>query len=187
MRPELPLYRDARAIFQAGVDATDPRAAVLRSLRRNGRQLQVGDEVLDLDHFDRIVVLGAGKAAAEMAAAVEQVVPVDHGMVVVKPGHGVELARVEVRESGHPVPDDAGLEAALHLLDLAAGLGERDHGFLRVAARDVGVSGRAARDVHAEQLDGPLGCHKQAMDLVWRSLGVWPTVLAPVPLVNVIA
>ena len=56
-----------------------------------------------------------------------------------------------------------------------------------VAARDIVIQGQAARDGYADQLDGPLACLKQAMDLVWRMLGVWLTVLALLLLVNVIA
>jgi AmpE protein len=64
---------------------------------------------------------------------------------------------------------------------------EGDNGFLLAAAREVVLSGHAARDGYADQLDGPLGCLKQAMDLIWRNLGVWLTVLALLLLINVIA
>jgi AmpE protein len=67
------------------------------------------------------------------------------------------------------------------------GLFEGNNGFLLAAAREVVTSGRAARDGYADQLDGSLGCLKQAMDLVWRNLGVWLTVLALLLLINVIA
>lgn len=67
------------------------------------------------------------------------------------------------------------------------GLFEGDNGFLLASARLVVYSGRAARDGYADQLDGPLGCLKQAMDLVWRILAVWLTVLALLLLINVIA
>jgi AmpE protein len=67
------------------------------------------------------------------------------------------------------------------------GLFEGNNGFLLSAAREIVLSGRAARDGYADQLTGPLGCLKQAMDLIWRMLGVWLTVLALLLLVNVIA
>jgi len=67
------------------------------------------------------------------------------------------------------------------------GLFEGNNGFLYAAARQVVLTGHAARDGYADQLDGPLGCLKQAMDLVWRMLGVWLTVLAVLLLVDVIA
>jgi AmpE protein len=67
------------------------------------------------------------------------------------------------------------------------GLFEGNNGFLYAAARLVVLTGHAARDGYADQLDGPLACLKQAMDLVWRMLGVWLTVLAILLLVDVIA
>jgi AmpE protein len=67
------------------------------------------------------------------------------------------------------------------------GLFEGNNGFLLTSAREVVLAGRAARDGYADQLDGPLGCLKQAMDLVWRMLGVWLFVLALLLLINVIA
>jgi len=51
----------------------------------------------------------------------------------------------------------------------------------------VVLTGQAARDGYADQLDGPLACLRQAMDVVWRMLGVWLTVLAALLLVDVIS
>ncbi len=66
------------------------------------------------------------------------------------------------------------------------GLFEGGNGFLLASARQIVVSGHAARDGYADQLDGPLASLKQAMDLVWRVLGVWLTVLALLLLVDII-
>ncbi|HYM18411.1 MAG TPA: glycerate kinase [Micropepsaceae bacterium] len=75
----------------------------------------------------RTVVVGAGKAAAAMAAAVEK-----HwrgelsGLVVTRYGHGANCRRIEVAEAGHPVPDQAGVEAAQRMLALVQGLSPDD-------------------------------------------------------------
>lgn len=78
----------------------------------------------------RTVVVGAGKAAAAMAQAVEAHWPADRplsGLVVTRYGHGVgALSRVEVVEASHPVPDAAGQAAARRMLDLVRGLGPDD-------------------------------------------------------------
>jgi glycerate 2-kinase len=78
----------------------------------------------------RTVVVGAGKAAASMARAVEAHWPADKplsGLVVTRYGHGVDpLERIEVVEAAHPVPDAAGHKAASSILDLAKGLGPDD-------------------------------------------------------------
>jgi AmpE protein len=64
---------------------------------------------------------------------------------------------------------------------------EGDNGFLLASARSIVLTGHAARDGYADQLDGPMATLKQAMDLVWRALGVWLTVLALLLLIDVIS
>jgi hydroxypyruvate reductase len=75
----------------------------------------------------RTIVIGAGKAAASMAAALENLWngPLD-GMVVTRHGHGAECERIRVIEAGHPNPDDAGERAAGEMLRLVQGLGPDD-------------------------------------------------------------
>ena len=71
----------------------------------------------------RVLVVGAGKAAASMAKVVEDHMegPLD-GLVVTRYGHGVPLARIEVVEAGHPLPDEAGTDAARRILEKVQGL-----------------------------------------------------------------
>jgi hydroxypyruvate reductase len=75
----------------------------------------------------RTVVIGAGKAAASMAAALEKLWtgPLD-GMIVTRHGHGEECERIRVIEAGHPNPDEAGERAAGEMLQLVQGLGPED-------------------------------------------------------------
>ena len=71
----------------------------------------------------RTVVVGAGKAAASMAAAVEAHWPGPiEGLVVTRYGHAVPCRKIEVVEAAHPVPDAAGLAAARRILALVGGL-----------------------------------------------------------------
>src|SRR5690606_39485901 len=109
------LHPDSRGIleraFECALRAADPSAALAASLR-------------DLDRSAPALVLGAGKAAAAMAAAfaAEWEGPV-RGFVVTRYGHGLfpdEDARgIEVAEAAHPAPDDASLTAGRRLLELA--------------------------------------------------------------------
>jgi AmpE protein len=66
------------------------------------------------------------------------------------------------------------------------GLFEGNNGFLLASARSIVLTGHAARDGYADQLEGPMLGLQQAMDLTWRLLGVWLTVLALLLLVGVI-
>lgn len=74
-----------------------------------------------------VVVVGAGKAAASMALAVEQSWSVElSGLVVTRYGHGAPCQRIEVLEAGHPVPDDTGILAARRMIDAVSHLGPSD-------------------------------------------------------------
>ncbi len=75
----------------------------------------------------RTVVVGAGKASAAMAAAVEANWPgALSGLVVTRYGHAVPCRHVEIVEAAHPVPDAAGEAAARRILELVQGLGPDD-------------------------------------------------------------
>ncbi|MBI1273254.1 MAG: DUF4147 domain-containing protein [Alphaproteobacteria bacterium] len=75
----------------------------------------------------KTVVVGAGKAAAIMAKAVEDHYEGDvSGLVITRYGHGVPLQKIRMVEAGHPMPDDAGQEAARAILELAGTLGPDD-------------------------------------------------------------
>jgi glycerate-2-kinase len=116
------------ALFQAGLEAVDPARAVRRAVKRAGHLLQVGLRRYDLRRFDRVVAVGAGKASAGMAAALEAILGdrLESGLIVVKYGHAAPSRRIEVQEAGHPVPDQAGQLAAGRLLRLVAGLSSND-------------------------------------------------------------
>lgn len=75
----------------------------------------------------RLIVLGAGKASAAMARAVERHWdgPIE-GLVVTRYGYAVPTERIEIVEAAHPVPDPAGLRAAQRICDLAASAGADD-------------------------------------------------------------
>lgn len=119
------------AMFQAALDRVDPYAMLMRHVALHGGVLAVdmpGQSLrVDLADFDRVLVLGAGKGSAPMAKALEDILGdrLSGGLVIVKYGHGVELGRVEIAESAHPVPDQAGVHAARKLAGLASGADER--------------------------------------------------------------
>jgi hydroxypyruvate reductase len=122
------LRSHARAIFQAGVDAVEPRAAVLRHVRLQGDVLEVAGRRHDLSAVDGVYVVGMGKASAVMAAALEDILGdrVLGGVVSTKHGHGVPTRKVEVLEAGHPVPDEDGVRAGEELGALLEQTGPRD-------------------------------------------------------------
>jgi glycerate 2-kinase len=125
---EARLRRDALAIFRAALRAADPAEAVRRHFRRDGETLIAGEKKYDLRAFQEIYVVGAGKASALMAAAVERLIGrrISGGLVNVKYGHGASLRRVAIHECGHPTPDDAGVEGARRIAAIAQRAGADD-------------------------------------------------------------
>ncbi|RUZ72307.1 glycerate kinase [Mesorhizobium sp. M7A.F.Ca.US.006.01.1.1] len=100
-------------LFQAAIDAASPGKRVAQFLPARPK--------------GRTIVVGAGKAAAAMAAAVEAAWdgPLG-GLVVTRYGHGAPTKFIEVVEASHPLPDAAGEGAALRILDRVRGLSADD-------------------------------------------------------------
>src|SRR6056297_3661557 len=109
MTDPLPLLR---AMFERAVAVADPMQSLAAHLppRPEGR----------------LVVIGAGKASARMAEAVEAVYGPCEGLVITRYGYGRPCAGIEIVEAAHPVPDTSGMQATARMLDLVAGLGEAD-------------------------------------------------------------
>ncbi|HTO29374.1 MAG TPA: glycerate-2-kinase family protein, partial [Devosia sp.] len=75
----------------------------------------------------RTVVIGAGKASAQMARAFEQAWPGPlKGLVVTRYGYAEPCERIEIVEAAHPVPDEAGFLAARRIMETVSGLGPND-------------------------------------------------------------
>jgi hydroxypyruvate reductase len=120
-RSTVDLKRHAVQIFRAGLTAADPVEAVLRHTRVSGDVLTADKRRYDLSRFRRIFVIGAGKASASMALALEELLGsrIMGGTVNVKYGHTAKLRRVSLNECGHPVPDLAGICGAEKIAEIA--------------------------------------------------------------------
>lgn len=118
----------ALEVLAAALEAADPGKAVRRFLKLEGETLEVADRAYALGDYERVLVVGAGKAGATMAAAVEEVLGdrVSAGVVNVKYGHVAPTARIEINEAGHPVPDERGLAGTREMVDLLKGAGAHD-------------------------------------------------------------
>jgi len=111
---------DARIIFEASLAAADPILLVRRSLQLDGAILQAGKRLYDLARYSNLYVVGAGKAAAKMARAVEALLGerIAGGIVIVKHGHSIPLKKLKIVEAGHPIPDPAGIKATEAIIRL---------------------------------------------------------------------
>ena len=123
-------YRDAiKAVQRAALAAVEPGAAVRRFVERRGERLIAAGRDYDLAAVERVLVVGAGKAAAAMAAALHSILGdrLNGGLAVTKHGHAFAGAGpVELVEAGHPLPDEAGAAAAQRMAAMLAGGSGRD-------------------------------------------------------------
>ncbi len=107
-------------LVQAALRAADPAAAVKRAVCLEDDLLHVADKTYDLNRVRHVYAVGAGKASATMAQALEEMLGerLTGGIIVTKYGYARPTRRVTVREAGHPIPDEAGVQATRELLDL---------------------------------------------------------------------
>jgi glycerate 2-kinase len=122
------LRRDAGKIFSSGLQAVEPGAAVKKYCRLIGEQFAIGDRSYDLSRFENIIVIGAGKATAPMARALEEILGdrITGGTINVKYGHVADLNRIGLIEAGHPVPDENGVAGSKEMSTLAKNSGPND-------------------------------------------------------------
>ena len=119
------------------MDDGNPDFALLRRLF--DRAVAVADPIRILSgHLPakppgRVVVVGAGKASARMAEAVEAAWGPCEGLVITRYGHARPCHGIEIVEAGHPVPDAAGVAATRRMLELVAGLGPEDFALVLIS------------------------------------------------------
>lgn len=172
-----------RALFEAAIQAARPAQCLAPYLAK--LQPPKG----------RTIVIGAGKAAAAMAKAVEDNWPHPlEGLVVTRYGHGADCKRIEVIEAAHPVPDAAGRAAAGRMLQAVRGLSEDDlvialisgggSALLALPADGVSLEDKQAVNRALLRSGAPIGCmntvrkHLSAIKGGRLAVAAWPARLA---------
>src|ERR1700682_2465740 len=114
--------------IEAGLDAIDPFMALQEHAHVENGCLTVDGREYLLDGYDRVVVLGAGKASLRVAEGLEVLLGerISDGLSVVPHESSVSLARVGIMVADHPLPSQKSVEAAEAALRLASGLGPKD-------------------------------------------------------------
>ncbi len=129
------MRQDAVKIFNAGLEAVKPETCIHGCCRLENDTFFVNQHAYNLDKFKKIIVLGAGKAGASMASAIEDIFKdrISSGIVIVKYGHvkahnrfvpnfpnaNFTSDRIDLVEAAHPVPDKNGVAGAEKLLKAA--------------------------------------------------------------------
>lgn len=150
--PEMP-FDILRGLFDAAVTAADPMKVIPEALPRKPE--------------GRVVVIGAGKASARMAEAVEDFWGPCEGLVLTRYGHARPCQGIEIVEAAHPVPDAAGAAATKRMIALLESLGPGDSvlalisggGSALLCAPAEGMSLQDKQQVHRALLESgvPIG------------------------------
>lgn len=136
-----------RSLFDRAVEVADP----MRSLAQHLPEKPAG----------RVVVVGAGKASARMAEAVEAVWGPCEGLVITRYGYARPCQGIRIVEAAHPVPDAAGLAATAEMLDLLKGLGRDD---IVLALISGGASALLIAPVEGVSLDEKRAVNQALLD-----------------------
>jgi len=123
------LKSHAKVIYKHALSSVDAYELMKKSLKLKGNILSInGQSEFNLDRFERIFVLGSGKASVPMASATENILKerISDGLIITKYGYHRRLKRLDVIEAGHPVPDGSSITAANKVVDLLRKSGRND-------------------------------------------------------------
>ena len=123
----------AKAIFSKAFSAVDPSKILKDRIRIQRDRLSIkmeegSEKVFDLNTFDKIFLVGSGKASGAMAQAIEEIFGdrLTKGVITTKYGHLLPLKKTKVIEAGHPIPDQKGYEGAKKIQRLLKESGPKD-------------------------------------------------------------
>ncbi|MDJ1500993.1 glycerate kinase [Xanthocytophaga agilis] len=118
----------AETIFKYALKAVEPAQLIKRAIRIDRHRLHCLDDIVELQDFNNIYVIGAGKASAPMAAAMEEIIAakISRGAITTKYGHATPLQYIVTTEAGHPVPDANGLKGTETIKSILESATEND-------------------------------------------------------------
>lgn len=122
------LRKQAEEIFRHVIHILGPEKLVKNKVGINGTMLLVDGKEYNLQDYEHVYVVGAGKACAPMAKAIEDVLgdKLDNGIVIVKYDHSLPLKKTRIVEASHPIPDDNGISGTSDILDFLSKTNEKD-------------------------------------------------------------
>ena len=115
-------------IFYAALNKVDPYTLLKKGIEIHDDRLIIkGEYICNMNDFERFVVVGAGKATASMAQAIEDIFEdrIRKGKIIVKYGHSKHLRIIKQLEASHPIPDEAGVRGTEEIIELIKGADEK--------------------------------------------------------------
>ncbi len=121
-------YKHALQLLNTALHAVSPEVLIQQQVSRNNNRLRIRHHDIDLFDFQRVFLIGFGKASGYLAAALEPILSdyLTAGLVIVPYGYMANCRKVIQREAGHPLPDENGLYATAELVKIARKAGKKD-------------------------------------------------------------
>ena len=117
-------------ILESTLKASNPKNLVKKQIHRKGNLLKFASLIINLDDYDRIYIIGAGKASGSMAEAITELLQtrITNGFVNIPRGMapGLKTGRIKLNEAGHPLPDKAGVYGARKIIKILEDVKEND-------------------------------------------------------------
>lgn len=122
------LREDALLIFEAGLSAASAKDTVEKALILEGEALRIREREYNLSSYAKMYLLGGGKASADMAIAIHEILGdrIAAGVVSVPYGRGGKAGKIRLLETSHPEPDQSGVENTREILRVAEQAGRDD-------------------------------------------------------------
>ncbi len=126
------MKKDLKALFEAGVESVKPNILFDERLSLNQNLLIIKGsnekKVFDLNNYERILIIGAGKSSSAMASKLEEIFGEYKfdGIIVTKEGFVTDSKVVSIYEAGHPLPDERGVLATTKITHLLNSATEKD-------------------------------------------------------------
>jgi len=131
------LRSDALKILEYAIDSVNPATAIKRKVILNENRLTIGNDEYFLDSYDRIFVIGGGKASGKMAEALEGILGdmVEQGAIIVleETQQEFNLNKISIHGGHHPVPDEKNVESTRKMFKIIDDLSERDLVFVLIS------------------------------------------------------
>ncbi len=115
----------ALGALESAIMSVQPEILIRRSLKLRDSKLSISDikgntAELDIDNFESIFVVGAGKGTAKMAESLSHILKgkITHGAINVPYGNKTRLDSIYITEANHPIPDEAGVEGTKKIIDI---------------------------------------------------------------------
>jgi glycerate-2-kinase len=119
-KKKIPMYKltqDAMEIITKAIEVVKPERLIKSRIVVQNKMFRIDDLSLDLRKFEKVYVIGFGKASGSMAREIES---------VVKYGHSAQCQKIRVLEAGHPVIDQKSLSSTKEIMQIAREAGEKD-------------------------------------------------------------